>query len=71
VTGAKHPKVTTVERGQLRLIQPLDDREDRCIDEAYVSIGITVADLTNANIVLWQRVLYLVSAISNVFEQRD
>ena len=40
MTRTKHPEMAMVERRELRLVEPLDDRQDRGIHEADVGIGV-------------------------------
>ena len=40
VSRAKHPEVAMVERREFRLIEPLDDRQDRGVHEADVRVAI-------------------------------
>ena len=39
MAGAHHTEVQAVERGQLALSKPFDDREDGRVDEADTNVG--------------------------------
>ena len=59
-----------VERRQFRLVQPLNDREHRGIDESDIGIAVPVAEGTDAAIVSRLQVLNPVRACLDVVEER-
>jgi len=71
VARAQHPEMATVERCQLRLVQPLDDRENSRIDKADIGIGVAVAELADPALIRWEQVLDQIGAIINVVEECD
>jgi hypothetical protein len=52
VSWPQDAEVPVIEGGQLRLAEPLDDREHRGIDEPDVRIGVAIAQFTNSRIVI-------------------
>ena len=59
---SQQPEVPVVERSQLPLPQPLDNAQDRRIDEADTGIRVLLADVGGARVVLGQQVLDQVAA---------
>jgi hypothetical protein len=57
MSGSDEPEVAVVERGELRLVEPLDDRHHGCVDEPDVRVRVPIAQVTYAPIVLLQQVL--------------
>jgi hypothetical protein len=60
-----------VERGQLRLPEAFDDRKDRGVYKADVSVGIAIAEVSNARGVFGAHVLDQVGSSEDIIEQRD
>ena len=51
MAGPEQPKVAPVECGELRLVEPLDDRQDRGVHKADVGVSIAVAKLADPLII--------------------
>ena len=68
---AEDVEVPTIQRAELRLIEALDDREDRCVHEPYVGIGVAIADPPDARVVFNVQFLNLVCARDDVVEESD
>lgn len=71
MSGPKQTKVAVVESCEFRLIQSLDNRQDRRVNEANIGIRIAFAELTNAKKVLWKKILDDVRTIGDIVKQRD
>ena len=71
VAWAEQPEMAAIQRGQLRLVQPLDDRQNGRIDKADAGVGITVAKLADATVILRHEVLHLVSPSGDVVKKRQ
>ena len=71
MTGPKNPEVAVVECGQLRLVEPLDDRQDPSVHEPYIGVGIPVTDFAYAPVVLGLQLLYSVGAGNYVVENGE
>ena len=69
VPGTENREVAAVECCQLRLVESLDDRQNRRVDEADVRVGVPVAQLGNPTIVGRVGVDDLICAIVDVREQ--
>jgi hypothetical protein len=52
------PEVAVIERRRLRFVETLDDRKDRRVDEADIHVGVPVAELADARIVLRPQLFY-------------
>src|SRR5581483_7986539 len=68
VPWTEDTEVAVVERRQLRLVQPLDDRGHRRLDEADVIVHVTLADLARADVVADGQVFDEVGAGGDVVE---
>lgn len=68
---SEHAEVPVVERRQLRLAKPFDDREDGGVDEADVGIGVAITQLTDSPVVLRQQILDVKDPVRNVVQQGD
>jgi hypothetical protein len=51
MTRSEESEVAPIEGRQLWLVEPLDDRENRSVDEADVGIGVPIAQVANSRIV--------------------
>jgi len=69
VARAQQPKVAPVQRGQLGLVEALDDGQDSRVHEANVGIGIAVAELSDPAVILRQHFLHKVGAFLNVVQE--
>ena len=61
--------MATVERGQLRFVEPFDDRKHGRVNEADVRVGVAVAQITNARVVGWGEIGDRVGARFDVGKQ--
>lgn len=64
-------EMTVVQRGELRLAEALDDREDRAVNEADIQVGIGPQQLVDALVVCGEKVLDDQRTASNLIERRD
>ena len=60
-----------IERRQLRLVQPLNDRQHGCVNEANIVVGVMFANVTDTNVVIKAKIFNNVSASSDVIEQGE
>ena len=51
VTRSQKPEMATIERRQLRLVQPFHDREHGGVDEPDVRVGVPIAQLAYSGVV--------------------
>lgn len=63
--------MTVIQRGELRLTEALDDREDRAVDEADIQVGIGPQQLVDTLVVCGEKVLDDQRTASNLVERRD
>jgi len=61
--------VPAIERGELWLVESLDDGEDCGVDEANPSVGVTLAKVADANVVFRDKTLDSIRAGKNVVEE--
>ena len=71
VPRSQQAEVPTIEGRQLRFIQSLDDRQDSCVDEPDVGIGISVAKVADAHVIGSCEIGDDVGAGLDVREERD
>lgn len=57
MTGTEQAEVPMIQCCQLRLAKPLDNGEDRRVDEANVRVGVTLADFPNAPVIFGMKTL--------------
>jgi hypothetical protein len=67
----KHAEVFSIERCQLWFAKPFGNGQDRRIDQPDVSIGVLVAELSDAPIILDRKVLNAVCTRVDVVQQCD
>ena len=60
-----------VQGSQLGLVEPLDDGEDRRIDEPNVGIGVLITDFADASIILGLEVLDAIGAGDDIVEKDE
>ena len=63
--------MAVVKRGQLRLVEPLDDRQDPSVHEPYIGVGVPVTDFAYAPVVLGLQLLYSEGAGNYVVENGE
>ncbi len=63
--------MAVVQGGELGLAEPLDDGQNRCIDEPDVGVGVLSAQLPHTNVIVPQQILDHVGAVVDVFEESD
>jgi hypothetical protein len=66
VTGSHEAEVAVIQGSELGLVEALDDGEDGGVDEADVGVGVTVAKVTDADVVLRLKVFDQVGAGGDV-----
>jgi hypothetical protein len=63
-------EVAVVEGGELRFVEALDDSHDGGVDEADIGVGVAIAELADAELVLGQEVFDAEEASNNVIDKR-
>jgi len=70
VAWSEKTEVATVQRRQLLLIQPFDDRQNSSVHKADVGVCITIAEFPRAAVIVGKQVFDEVSAIDDVVKKR-
>ena len=71
MAGGEDAEVTMVERAELRLVEPLDDREDSSVHEPHVGVAVTITDLPDARVVLRVQLLDPIRARNDIVKESD
>jgi hypothetical protein len=70
VAWTEEPEVALVQRSQLGLVQPLDQRQHGRVHKADIGVGVAVAQLTNPAIVLRLQICNDLGSVHDVVEER-
>ena len=70
MTGTEGAEMTVVEGRKLRLAESLDDGQDGGVDQAYVSIGVSVTHFSDAPVILGLKIFNEVRTGDEVVQER-
>ena len=68
---AEDAEVTMVERAELRLVEAFDDREDGSVHEPHVGVGVAIANLPDARVVLGVQFLDPIRTRDDIVKESD
>ncbi len=71
MTGPKNAEVAVVEGSQLRLVEPLDDRQDPSVHEPHIGVGVPVTEFADTPVIFGLHFLYTIGTGNDVVEKRE
>lgn len=71
MSGTEQTEVPMIQRRHLGLTKPLNNGEDRRVDEANVRVGVTLADFPNPPVIVGTKVLDQVGSSRYIVQQCD
>jgi hypothetical protein len=71
MAGPEGAEVAVVQRGQLGLVEPLHNRQDRGVHKPHIGVSIPVTELADAAVVLGLQLLYTVGPGNDVIQKGE